>query len=598
MREQDLLESFMNNASDRFYILDEGLNIVTVNDTALKKYGFTRKEIVGRKFSDVFPSIRGTGRQETYQRVIETGEPYSAADQSDPEDQYRLYAFKIEGGMGLIVTDTTEAMAYQYQLEALHNSSSRLAEADSLEEIAATAIETLSQTLGHGFGEIGFVEDDRFVFYASTTREFDEKPSIPLESKSIIVRSIKTGEMQLVPDVREDPDYSIIYSREAPLLSELCYPILVDDRAVGALNVESPERDAYSQNDIRLMGTLAQHVASSIRRLEHTEERETFHNTRAALYNGSSSLAEAKDIEEITSISKELLKKVLGHTWGSIVFVEGDRVIFNSLRDEFPKDFFIPLDSKSIIVRAIKTKETQLVHDITKDPDYLIGPSVDEQNILFSELTIPIVVDDIAIGAINVEGLMKNAFKQDDVHLLEILAKHVTSAVRRIREEGIRAQKFIELTYRLNNLEPGSSYISESHDRCFKIFAELSIHGVPGISLVRDDPEKLVERYGFDPDRVRLLSSRPIKGFEALNNLQEISRTISSLLKEENSPVILLDGIEYMISLFGFDVVYSFLQEKKFDILEANAILLIPIEIMTLDDRQKALLTSELKTLA
>ncbi len=144
---------------------------------------------------------------------------------------------------------------------------------------------------------------------------------------------------------------------------------------------------------------------------------------------------------------------------------------------------------------------------------------------------------------------------------------------------------------------PGDSYICESHDRCFKIFAELSLHGVPGICLVRDDPEKLVERYGFNSEQLMLLSSRSIKGFEALNNLQDISRTISNLLKEGSSPVILLDGIEYMISMFGFEIVYNFLQEKKFDILEADAILMIPIDTLTLDERQKALLSSEMKTL-
>lgn len=162
--------------------------------------------------------------------------------------------------------------AFQKQLEALHTSSLKLADTTNVEEIATMTVETLSQTLGHGFGEIGFVEDDRFVFYASTQREFDEKPSIPLNAKSVIVRSIKTGEIQLVVDVRDDPDYTIINPAETPLLSELCYPILVDGKVVGAINIESPERDAYSQDDVRLMGTLVQQVAAEIKRLDSEAE--------------------------------------------------------------------------------------------------------------------------------------------------------------------------------------------------------------------------------------------------------------------------------------------------------------------------------------
>lgn len=886
-------------------------------------------------------------------------------------------------------------MAYQNQLEALHNSSSRLAEADNLEEIAETTIETLSKTLGHGFGEIGFIEDDRFVFYASTRREYGEKPSIPLESKSVIVRSIKAGEPQLVPDVREDPDYRIMNPAETPLLSELSYPILVDDRVVGALNVESPERDAFSQDDVRLMGTLAQHVASSVRRLEQIDRLETYQSRLEALHVSSTRLVQADDLQEITAITVEtmyqalghaigeigfvegdslvmygntqkeitgrpsipldsksimvrtiktrdiqlvpdvsedpdytvlyiptegfsakselcipilvddravgalnveslekdaftqddvrlletlaqsvssafsrfqaesilresetryrslyenslegilvssdenilsinptgaeifgakgidemvgmpavelytnpedriklfeilgnqgyvkdyeitfkkldgshtiascnvtvhtnekgevqrvetffrditeqkrmgedlrrnqallesfmsnatdrfyildgdlnilsvndavlerfeferkkilgknitelfpqetgrieeyqrvletgelytsidtsrpenkfkisafqiedgigiiateitdllnyqsrlealhdsatrlemadsvqeidaitieVLGKVLGYTWGGIGFVEGDRFAFHdTINWDFPDGFGIPLDSKSIIVRTIKTGVTQLIDDITEDPDYFPVPQFELQDILRSELAVPIKIVDEVVGVLNVEGLEKGIFTQTDASLLETLAQHVASAVRRVREEGIRAQQFIELTYKLNNLEPGASYISESHDRCFKVFAELSLHGVSGMCFVRDDPEMLVNKYGFKTENLMLLSSRSIKGFEALNNLQDISRTISSLLKEGSSPVILLDGIEYMISLFGFDIVYSFLQEKKFDILEADAILLVPIDILTLDERQKALLSSEMKTL-
>ncbi len=451
-REGHLLESFMNNASDRFYILDEGLNIVTVNDTALKKYGFTRKEIVGRNFSDVFPSIRGTGRQETYERVIETGEPYSAVDQSDTEDQYRLYAFKIEDGMGLIVTDITEAMTYRNHLEALHSSAARLAEAKDLEEIAATALESLSKTLGHGFGEIGFVEDDRFVFYASTTREFDEKPSIPLESKSVIVRSIKTGEMQLVPDVREDPDYSIIYSRETPLLSELSYPILVDDRAVGVINVESPERDAYSQDDVRLIGTLAQHVASSIRRLEQIDRLETYQSRLEALHSSSSRLAETQSIEEISEYTIDVMEKALGFTWVGFGIVEDNLFKHKQhMRDTRTETYWeMPLDGPGITVRAIRTGETQIIADTRKDVDF-VGIDMDDStfsrldediqghidagkgNVSLSELDVPVKIDDSVVALLGAESKELNAFTEQDQELLETLASHVASAIHRIR---------------------------------------------------------------------------------------------------------------------------------------------------------------------
>jgi hypothetical protein len=436
-KNQALLESFMENATDRFYILDENLNIVAVNDTVIKRWEFDparKKEIVGKNLIEIFPGIANTSIPEHCGYVLETGEPYSSIDRSIELDQIQFKIFKIVDGIGIIVTEITDLITYQKRLEALHACSTRLVQANDLVQIAAITVESLHQVLGDVFGEVGFVEDDRFVWYGSTEREFAERPSIPLDSRSIIVRAIKTKETQLVPDVSEDPDYTI-------------------------LNVP-----------------------------------------------------------------------------------EGDSV-------------------------------------------------------RMSELSVPVLVDDEAVGALNVESSLVDDFTQDDVRILETLAQSVSSAFGRLRADQTRARQSIELTYRLNNLEPGDSYICESHDRCYKVFAELSMHGVPGLCIVRDDPTKLVERYSLDRESVLLLASRSIRGFSAVNDLQEISLTFSKTLKEAHEPIILLDGIEYMITMFGFERVFNFLQEKKFDILEAEAILLLPIDTMTLNDQQKALLSSELKTL-
>ena len=489
---------------------------------------------------------------------------------------------------------------YQSRLEALHASSTRLVQASNLDEIAAITVETFYQSLGHAIGEIGFVEDNSLVMYGNTQKDISEKPSIPLESKSIMVRCVKTKEIQLVPDVSEDPDYTILYVPEEGFSakSELCVPIIVDDIAVGALNVESQLIDNFTQDDAHLLETLAQHIASSITRLEQIDRLENYQGRLEALHASSTRLVQARNLVEIAAISVEAIHQVLGNVFGEVGFVEDDRFVwYGSTERQFDERPSIPLEARSIIVRSIKTKETQLVRDVSEDPDYTILNIPEEISVRMSELCVPVLVYDEAVGALNVESSLIDDFSHDDVRLLETLAQSVSSAYSRLQADQTRARQFIKLTYRLNNLEAGDSYICESHDRCYKVFAELSMHGVPGLCIVRDDPTKLVERYGLDRESVLLLASRPIRGFSAVNDLQEISLTFSKTLKEAHEPIILLDGIEYMITMFGFERVFNFLQEKKFDILEADAILLLPIDTMTLNDQQKALLSSEMKTL-
>ena len=112
--------------------------------------------------------------------------------------------------------------------------------------------------------------------------------------------------------------------------------------------------------------------------------------------------------------------------------------------------------------------------------------------------------------------------------------------------------------------------------------------------IVREDPDYLVKNYNFKPEDIVLLSGTPIKEFKAINTLQDIAITITKFLKNGGG-VVVMGGLEYLISRCGFNPVFMMIQEKRFEVLEAGATLLVPINLATLEAREKGLLTSELK---
>jgi hypothetical protein len=61
--------------------------------------------------------------------------------------------------------------------------------------------------------------------------------------------------------------------------------------------------------------------------------------------------------------------------------------------------------------------------------------------------------------------------------------------------------------------------------------------------------------------------------------------------------VIFVDGLEYLASRFGFDATYRFIQEKVSDAIEADVVLGFQADPKTFNERERALLTSELRTL-
>lgn len=166
--------------------------------------------------------------------------------------------------------------------------------------------------------------------------------------------------------------------------------------------------------------------------------------------------------------------------------------------------------------------------------------------------------------------------------------------IKDISERERAEEKMREFVYKVNNITPGDCCIHSSHQAAYNIFTQLVLHGVPGICFTREKPEELVS-YGIPKEKIILISATPVPGYERVEGLQQISLRIADFLKENPRSLVLLDGLEYLVSRSGFDAVYRFLQEKRFSFLESEATLLIPVNLSVFTDRERALISTEAK---
>jgi len=182
---------------------------------------------------------------------------------------------------------------YETKLEALHLHTSKLTDAESIDEIADYTIDAMETTLGFTWINMAIVEDNfittvinsstsrRRPSIGSRTRE-ESDPSDPdykwhLDGPGIIVKAVNTKKTILISDIREDPSYFEYGGKKAKrdrLLSELCVPVVSDGKVVAVLNTESTQLDFYDERDQVLLEILASHVASAMMRLQHNKERE------------------------------------------------------------------------------------------------------------------------------------------------------------------------------------------------------------------------------------------------------------------------------------------------------------------------------------
>jgi signal transduction histidine kinase len=89
-----------------------------------------------------------------------------------------------------------------------------------------------------------------------------------------------------------------------------------------------------------------------------------------------------------------------------------------------------------VTVKAANSKKTVRVPDTRKEPSYVDRIRADWKRppTMLSELAVPVIVDDDTIAVLNVENTQPNAITDDDQTLLETLAIHVASDIRRLRD--------------------------------------------------------------------------------------------------------------------------------------------------------------------
>ena len=332
-------------------------------------------------------------------------------------------------------SDTLES-----SLAALHRNAAELALAGSLEQVYEITLDTVEDVLGFMFAGIAVKDGNKVIYLNTRTPEMPEDWEIPLDAKSVIVRTFKTGQPQLVEDTRKDPDYLGPPEDYGLLrgLSEVTAPIIVGEEVVAVVNIESPSLNNFTDRDVMLLKTLAQHVSSALIRLSEAENRKTYEERLSALHSHAVELNSAKTLQDIYECTINAMVETFNYNRVDILRVKDDKLVQVAKYGGIPADVKLPLGGKGVTVLAVKEKKTVLVNDVEQSSDYVFvvnpetGQPFNEFELSSAELASPIIVDGEAIGVLNIESTEKDSFTEMDRQQLEILANHVATAMARL----------------------------------------------------------------------------------------------------------------------------------------------------------------------
>jgi hypothetical protein len=120
-----------------------------------------------------------------------------------------------------------------------------------------------------------------------------------------------------------------------------------------------------------------------------------------------------------------------------------------------------------------------------------------------------------------------------------------------------------------------------------------------GLCLSRYNPETLNDRYNIPARTVVWLTQKSESEYRTVDptNFPRVSTIISEFLQKASYPVILLEGLGYLITQSNYETVLRFIQSQRDDIALKNAIMLVHIDPLSLDTKELHRLESEMEPL-
>ncbi len=131
-------------------------------------------------------------------------------------------------------------------------------------------------------------------------------------------------------------------------------------------------------------------------------------------------------------------------------------------------------------------------------------------------------------------------------------------------------------------------YINEKNSKyAIKIFQQILERGLKGLYITRMNPQSLEF---VNQENAKIIWLTSIKGKDRISpgDLTKLHATVVEFMNENEKGVVVLDGIETMITNTDFIKVLHLLQKLRDVVSEKHGVLLISIDLDTLNPQDKA----------
>ncbi|MBI2332345.1 MAG: GAF domain-containing protein, partial [Chloroflexi bacterium] len=326
------------------------------------------------------------------------------------------------------------------QLNLVREVSAQIANVLDVDDLASQVTKLIQKTFNFYYVAFFTLEpnDNTLHFRASAVapRKGKRKASIALEvefGQGLIGEAAKTGNEIVCDDVQTDPRYRFIDSLPETR-SEVVIPLKIEDRILGALDVQSNQPSAFHPIDLLILRALADNVARAVEGAKLYSDLSRRANQLTLVSEVSKSVTSTLDLSQLMRDAAKLIHEKFGYPHVSLFTVHPNRRMImyeagSGKRSKKLEGFTIPLDDvEGIMPWVARQGKTVLANDVSKDDRYVDSPLPPKNT--QSELCVPLIFADRVIGLLDIQADELNAFTEDDRVMFEAVADTMAAAIR------------------------------------------------------------------------------------------------------------------------------------------------------------------------
>jgi serine phosphatase RsbU (regulator of sigma subunit) len=333
------------------------------------------------------------------------------------------------------------------QLAIVSEVGAQVAQISELDDLLPQVVNEIQERFGYNHVHVLLNQDNRELLFFATTHplgtQWRERGERMKYHEGIIGWVAAHAEPLVVPDVTQDPRYApgpdaqTINTR-----SELAVPLIVGQRVVGVLDVQSERVGAFGDEDLYVMKTLGAQLAIAIEnaRLYEAQQVEAYYLN--ALLNVAENLAEQESLDDALDTVVTLTTMLVGVKRASAFLYDPIAREFRAakvyglpaaMQRRFERLRF-PIDPPAHNVFTELWERREPIEIANAHSSDLVESNLADLFELESVVLLPLIARGEMVGALGVdEGEQGHQFSAEEMRVLNGIANQAAVAIERSR---------------------------------------------------------------------------------------------------------------------------------------------------------------------